>query len=101
MQDITLKQLQDLKKSKWWKWLETQLKRHRLNSSYLILQRNWQSIPEYTLDDLYKREIKVVSWIFDILDNEINAQQLQQETEVPTVENMDIWDVEDLFKTVE
>ena len=97
--EVQLKKLKELKSSKGWQMLKEQLERKRANSALCVLNRNWQSTPEFTMDDLHKREINTINWVFAKLEAMIST--LETQTAVETKEDdMDIWDVDDLYKEI-
>ena len=67
--EIKLKKLKELKKSKWWELLLEKMLYKRSNAALLVLNRAWQSNPEFTMDDLLKKEISTINWVVNILDS--------------------------------
>lgn len=100
---VKLKHLKTLTKSKWWEIVKNKMEFLRKNAALLIVMREWQSKWEYSLDDLYKRDIKTVNRIFNWIQNEIASLEMEVEQEEKSVEEteLSLWDSDDLFKTAE
>lgn len=95
-----LKALLDLSKSKWWAIVREALINKRNNSALAIIQRQWQSEKELSIDDMYKKSISIYQSIMSFVED--NIKQLQDKIILDWTEKdaeINVWDVDDLFKT--